>query len=244
MTFISWSEDKRSFKIERASVAGKGNGFGQSNVWYAESAYAQNELIPEVIQYIDNYEGEIILPSFDDELLNAVITNEQEKNDYQLLMEKGIELLNDELFIEALPYFNTARILQENPEVLYYIGYIHFVCRCYNEAIILFEKCLEQDYETMNTIDKLISCYDLTANREKTLEYCKKILNLLDNPRNIEEMNDKIFYSQVMCDIYSNQSEFEKALKIANQIISYTDDEEILDIMKDFIEYLKESQNN
>lgn len=53
-------EEQRTFKIERAAVAGKGNGFGQSNVWYAESAYAQNELIPKVLQYIEEYDGEFI----------------------------------------------------------------------------------------------------------------------------------------------------------------------------------------
>lgn len=47
-------EHKRSFVIPRASKAGKGRGMGQSQVWYADSQYAQKEFIPKVMAYLDS----------------------------------------------------------------------------------------------------------------------------------------------------------------------------------------------
>lgn len=45
--------DQRTFVIPRATIAGKGRGMGQSQVWYADSAYAQDEFIPKVFNYLD-----------------------------------------------------------------------------------------------------------------------------------------------------------------------------------------------
>lgn len=47
-------EDKREFVIPRAQIAGKGRGMGQSQVWYADSQYAQEKFIPEVLSYLDS----------------------------------------------------------------------------------------------------------------------------------------------------------------------------------------------
>ena len=46
--------DKRTFVVPRAPQAGAGRGMGQSQVWYADSAYAQNEFIPKVMEYLDS----------------------------------------------------------------------------------------------------------------------------------------------------------------------------------------------
>lgn len=50
--------DKRSFIVPRAPQTGKGRGMGQSQVWYADSEYAQNEFIPKVLAYLDRIRDE------------------------------------------------------------------------------------------------------------------------------------------------------------------------------------------
>lgn len=45
---------QRTFAIPRAPIAGKGRGMGQSQVWYADSTYAQEEFIPKVMKYLDS----------------------------------------------------------------------------------------------------------------------------------------------------------------------------------------------
>ncbi|MCF6466037.1 hypothetical protein [Clostridium sp. Cult2] len=56
-------EEQRTFPIERASAVGTGMGMGRSNIWYAESKFAQDILIPKVIDYIENYDGEYAFKS-------------------------------------------------------------------------------------------------------------------------------------------------------------------------------------
>ena len=51
-------EEERIYPIGRAKKVGKGKGFGQSNVWYANTEIAQKEIIPEVINYIARFEAE------------------------------------------------------------------------------------------------------------------------------------------------------------------------------------------
>lgn len=46
----------RDFEIDRASKVGKGKGFGQSNIWYAESEYAKLNIVPKVLKYIKKHE--------------------------------------------------------------------------------------------------------------------------------------------------------------------------------------------
>lgn len=45
--------DKRAFEIPRAATAGAGRGMGQSQVWYAESDYAQDVFLPKVMDYLN-----------------------------------------------------------------------------------------------------------------------------------------------------------------------------------------------
>lgn len=47
-------EQDRTFSVPRAPKAGKGKGMGQSQVWYADSSYAQEEFIPQVLDYLDS----------------------------------------------------------------------------------------------------------------------------------------------------------------------------------------------
>ena len=45
------SENQRKFGVLRAPKNGKGRGMGQRSIWYAESEYAQDELIPNFKLY-------------------------------------------------------------------------------------------------------------------------------------------------------------------------------------------------
>lgn len=47
-------EKKRNFTIPRATQAGKGRGMGRSQVWYADSEYAQSVFIPKVQKYLNS----------------------------------------------------------------------------------------------------------------------------------------------------------------------------------------------
>ena len=96
-------EAKRSFIVPRATKAGKGRGMGQSQVWYAESAYAQKEFIPKVQRYLDSIRNQCkpVYPSKKD--LSALA-----KNTWRTV-EQLIEKSSDELsFLTALSFLNLA----------------------------------------------------------------------------------------------------------------------------------------
>lgn len=237
-------EEQRTFKIERAATAGKGNGFGQSNVWYAESAYAQNELIPKVLQYIEEYDGEFIDLTITDEIINAVITDENIKNDYAALFDKGMAYFNEDApeYDMALKYFNTARKIEETPEVIFKIGCILFLYHSFDEAIPLFERCVELDFDIEDSMAYLIHAYDYSGNREKTLEYCIKLIDRLEKPGNKNDLDFRIVYSTTMCEIYTYFSDYKKATKIANKILTYADDEDAQEHVRNLLSYIKELQ--
>ena len=50
-------EDERNFVVGRAKKVGKGKGFGQSNVWYADAEIARKQVVPKVIKYIEEFEN-------------------------------------------------------------------------------------------------------------------------------------------------------------------------------------------
>lgn len=48
-------EEQRTFPIQRVAQTGKGTGMGRSSIWYGDSEFAKIKLIPEIVEYIDNY---------------------------------------------------------------------------------------------------------------------------------------------------------------------------------------------
>lgn len=87
-------EKDRSFVIPRAPIAGKGRGMGQSQVWYADSQYAQNEFVPKVLMYLESIKDKCIPICLLPEELAKVAEDHGETTDE--LLEKALNLLLDE----------------------------------------------------------------------------------------------------------------------------------------------------
>jgi len=63
-------------------------GMGRSNVWYAESQFAQSVLIPKVINYIENYKGKYANIVYSDDVLNQVIDNSEANLGFGICMKR------------------------------------------------------------------------------------------------------------------------------------------------------------
>ncbi len=96
-------EDQRSFIIPRAPKAGKGRGMGQSQVWYADSDYAQHELIPKVQAYLDSVRDKCKRFWLTKEELSKKAKDRGESTEE--LIEKANNKIN---FINKIPYLNLA----------------------------------------------------------------------------------------------------------------------------------------
>ena len=95
-------EDKRTFIIPRASKAGKGKGMGQSQIWYADSAYAQTEFIPKVQKYLDSIKAEC-KPFYP--LTEEIMTKAKDKGQSTDELIKAAETSD---FLTGLSYLNLA----------------------------------------------------------------------------------------------------------------------------------------
>lgn len=206
-------EEQRTFPIERASAAGTGMGMGRSNIWYAESKFAQDILIPKVIDYIENYDGEYANIVYTDEILNEIVI-EDIGIGFDKLIEKGHENFKNGKFLEAIKYYNTAITIDETPDLLFFMGDALFSLNCFDMARPIFEKLVELEGEKIETLDRLMYIYDFTRNIEKTLHYCGKVLSLLGDSE--YDMDYSIFCYAIMFDIYVSQGEEIKAKETMN----------------------------
>ena len=195
-------EEDRNFVVPRASKNGKGRGMGRSNIWYAESSYAKSELIPNVLDYIDNYKGKFV----DIEITNEKLT--QVAKDIGLSVD---ELINktygyNENPVDDIAYLNLAikkeysfKTLFERANHLEYLG-------AYDEAIKQYKKALYEDKDDVDCLFKLMDLHYFKKDFFLAIEYGKKLLDLL------EDGEDKYDVMINLIDLYVLDFQYEKAI--------------------------------
>lgn len=234
-------EEQRTFPIQRAAQTGKGTGMGRSSIWYGDSEFAKTKLIPKIIEYIDNYNGKLANVVFTDEMLSKVIENKKISNDFEKLLDEGIKHFNEEDYKLALKFFNTARLIEETPEVLFCIADTLLALNCFDKSIPIFQKVINIEGDNTDTIQGLILCYDGIANREKTIEYCSRIVSLLESDDSEEAMEDKFYYSCTIFDIYVFLGDEKNARAIINEIPKYVNDDEAKIVVENMKNIIKEN---
>ncbi len=191
-------EDERDFKILRAAQEGTGKGMGRSNIWYAESEFAKENLIPRVVAYIKDY---------------------QNKHDSLVF--------NDDIFSQNL------KDIDETPELFISTANSYLNLLCFDKAIENFEKAIELEGNKLESLWGLMQCYDFKRDRIRTLEYGRKLLDL---EKGIDlDFEDKIFICCVMFDIYVSQNDKLNAKKIADEMLTYSDDENTKEMVKEML---------
>ncbi|MEQ8154081.1 MAG: hypothetical protein ABRQ25_04180 [Clostridiaceae bacterium] len=199
-------EDQRTFSIQRAAEAGE--------------VFAQTDLNSKVLQYIDSCKGKFDNEVFTDEILEAAV----ETDDFEKLYDEGMKFFEEGEYLAALKYFNTARGIKETPEVLFQIGECLSTLCCFNKAIPFYEKVIELQGNTSEVLKELLHCYDVSGNREKTIEYCKVLLNELGDSE--EDLYEKKLMSIVMFNIYISLEDKENAKDAMNIFSGYCEDDE------------------
>jgi len=232
-------EELRIFPILRASQAGVGMGMGQSNIWYAQSDFAKTILIPKVHEYIENYAGEFANQVITDEMLNEAITDSIIAGDYEKLYEEGYSRIQGEDYLNALKYLNAARRIEETPEIVFCVADALFSMNCFDKAITLYERVIDLDGETEDTIWRLLGAYDYTGNKERTIEYFEKlVLYLKEN--DTKRGKDNLYWAyEVMAQIYLDLKDKKNALDTIEKIFESFDDEEKIKAAEDMKKTIK-----
>lgn len=188
-------ENQRTFKMERAAKAGKGKGFGTSDIWFADSPYARNELIPQVLDYIGSYAGPRENFVLTDEMIralpveiNAVSVPGEKTAQQQEFIQKGLAVFEQEDYLTALSWFNAACPMKETPDVLYYMAFCLYNLSAFDEARVLLEKSLASGPESFPAMELLAFCSDMTGDWDITIEYLEKMLELTKDESAKEEI--------------------------------------------------------
>lgn len=170
-------ESDRDFVVPRASKNGKGKGLGQSSIWYAESAYAQNEFIPQVLDYIENYKGRFV----DVEIKKSDL--EKIAEDTGLSVDELIDKLEGyhKRPVEAIGYINLAIKKERSFRTLYERGCYLDYLGAYDEAIEQYKKALYEDKNNVDCLCALMNCCFYTERFFLAIEYGKKLLDLLED---------------------------------------------------------------
>ncbi|MBC8562373.1 tetratricopeptide repeat protein [Jutongia huaianensis] len=148
-------EKDRSFVVPRAPLAGKGKGMGQSQVWYADSEYAQEEIIPKVIAYLESMKEKCI-PIYDTiETLSECAPDHGETAEE--LMDQCVKEFSDGTgdLLKSFAYANLAVEKDDCMETRELRGDLYSEIGWYNEAEEEYKTALHQE-ENLNIMEKLM----------------------------------------------------------------------------------------
>ncbi len=224
--------EDRTFPIDRANVV-KGGGFGQSNIWYAESEHARANIVPKVLQYIDKYEGGYSNFVYNNDFIEEDIKNIKFLDDFKKLYQEGINEFEENYYYDALIHFKAAQRIDEPIELLRKLGQsLFYLFRC-DEAIEMFNRVISIEGESMDSLSFIMMSYDWKGDRENTSEYAKKVIAFPNNSK--EDIEEKIFTYEVLFNIYIHEQKFEIVEKTITNLSKY---------LEDYSDYSKDDINN
>lgn len=146
-------EEKRNFVIPRAAVSGKGRGMGQSNIWYADSEYAQEEVIPQVLAYLREVKKDCITIGLAKEVIRQQAKDEGLA--VEEIIQKAEEAVGEERDLDALQLANLAVAKRDNYETRMFRGDIYQFFKYYDEQEEDYKMALyykPDDWEAMSAL--------------------------------------------------------------------------------------------
>lgn len=225
-------EDERIFKIGRASKDGAGKGFGQSNIWFAESEYAREVLIPKVMEFIQEHK---------ENRINTLTKEYMDNGNRTPLTAKEAAYadgLADEESKEFLPYGYRSYANEPSADNAYKIAASLNICYQYSLALPWYEKTIELDPGDLATKGVLAYLYQQLEMFERSSEVGKEIMNSIDE-------NDEAIRDELYCLFADNcffMNDVNEAIAWQQRILKESKNKELLahtkTTMEDWEQYL------
>ena len=220
-------EDERTYAIGRASKDGTGKGFGQNNFWYADSEYAQQNIVPNVLAYLQSKKSARINTTNADFL--------EPKNGSEPLSEEEVQiaddLYNEGEYAKYIPF--GYRSFRQNPtgDNAFFIAISMRELHQYSKALEWYRKAIEIEGESWDTVSALPYLMAECGLHEEALEASMHLLTFAET----EDSN-------VRHEIYSMLADNSYALYRMDEAISWLD--KILEESKDepLIKHTKETR--
>lgn len=217
-------EAMRTYVIGRASVDGKGRGFGQSNFWYADSDYAKENIVPKVVEYLQNCRASRINKTNADflppanvdaplsEREDALATTYFDENEYTAFLPLGFRAFR------ANPTGDHAYFLAASLKGLHQ----------YDAAVAWFKKAIEIEGECWDTSSNLPYLLTETGRYAESIDEAKKLLAFP------EAKDDAVKHELYECiaNNYFYLGQIEKSVSYLDLIIAESNDQDLVEFTK------------
>lgn len=216
-------EEERTMEIGRASKTGTGTGFGQMNYWFADSEYAKEHVIPNVLEFIENHKKNRInvLPEAFEPPTNMKPVTRAELDEIE-----DIDALSP---LEYLPIgYRLYHEYGDDAEGAYTIAKALCDLHQYTKAVDWFEKVVELDPDDWESKAMLAYLYSQCEMYEAFIAMAK---SLLDGP----EATDSAYRDEVYCmlaDGYFFSQNIKEAISWQEKIIAESKNKDLIGYTK------------
>lgn len=217
-------EEKRTFTIGRASVDGKGKGFGQANVWWADSDYAKKNIIPQALKFIEENKKYRIntLPEAYEMPKNAEPLTEKEFEEYiGYSKEYDLHILN-----YAWRDYSMHR---DDVNRVYNVGNTLGALYQYSKAIPWFEKTIELDPKDWETKGQLMYYYQQCEMFDESISLAKSMLT--DENAKEEAVRSELY--SAIADDYLWKGDIKEAIAWLDKILEESTSQELIKFTKE-----------
>ena len=213
-------ENERTYTISRASVEGKGKGFGQSNVWYADSDYARENIVPEVMAYLQANRGHRINRINVDYIAPADVSvplSEKENN-------LADQYYRDSEYMKFLPLGYRAYTNDPTGDNAYYMAVAMKELHQYKQAIEWFSKVIEIEGDSWDSTSNLPYLYMECEKSDEAIEVATKLLSFPE----ANELTIKHEIYGILADNHFNVGNVVEAISWLDKIIAESTDQKLI----------------
>ncbi len=213
-------ETERTFTISRASADGKGKGFGQSNVWYAGSDYAKENIVPEVMAYLQASRSHRINRIDADYLAPADISVPLSEKENEL----ADEYYRDSEYMKFLPLGYRAYSNDPTGDNAFYLAVAMKELHQYQKAIEWFAKVIELEGDSWDSTSNLPYLYMECKQYDKAIEVANKLLSFTEATESA--VKHEIY--GILADNHFNIGNIVEAISWLDKIIAESTDQELV----------------
>lgn len=213
-------EEERTYVIGRASQLGKGKGFGQQNYWYADSDYAKNGIIPDVVSYLNEHKGNRInrLSSYFSEPANLEKPLTQaEKNAADTYYDQSEYFLFLPL---AYRIFNETKTADD----AYFIGIALKELYQFDSALFWYQKVIEIEGHNWEIDSQMAYMFMQCEKFQESIKISSALFQYQESKK--PEVRDEIY--SLLADAYYNLGDIQTGIYWLDRIIAESSDSELI----------------
>ena len=213
-------ESKRTYTIGRAATDGKGKGFGQSNVWYADSDYARENIVPGVVAHLEanriwrmnRMDADFLEPAD----ISVPLTEKEN--------ELADEYYDDSEYMKFLPLGYRAYTNNPTGDNAYFMATAMKELHQYEKALKWFSKVIELEGDSWDVTSNLPYLYMECEKPDAAIEAATKLLSFAE----ANECSVKHEIYSILADRCFNIGKIAEAISWLDKIIAESDDQELV----------------